>query len=198
MALPYRFVEACALLPMLHVERAPPNTIYCVGPQAETLAKDVFRWRDVARVYLNDPPLALRDPRLVIGPPPVGSCSAVLLSPEVQPDPFIYALSPKGVISVSTMELNKVGPLMRHMRQLFPRSVVPWREYLLPEVLFGVLASPSGAPKRIRQPPGGAIRLSEKYIPCLFTFGADEARLVFGEQPAKKEPVSTQGTPPHG
>lgn len=188
MPLPYRFVEACALLPMLHVDRVPPNTIYCVGPQAEMLAKDVLRWRDVARVYLDHAPLALRHPNIVIGAPPSGSCTAVLLSPEIQPDPYIFALAKTGVICASTQVLSKVEPLMRHMRQLFPRSIVPWREYLLPEVIYGALASPNGPPKRIRQPPGGAIRLSEKYIPCLFTFAADETPLVFGPPADKKAP----------
>ncbi len=194
MPIQYRLIEACALLPMLHVAREPPNHVFCVGPQAETFAKDVLRWRDVERVYLIDPPLLLRDRKVVIGAPPVGSCSVVLLSPEQKPDPFIYALSPKGVLCASTMELNKIASLMSHMRHLFPRSVVPFREYVLPEVLYGVLASAHGAPRRIRPPPGGSIRLSEQYLPCLFTFGADEVRLLFGP-PAEKEPVAPQGTP---
>lgn len=196
MAIPYRFVEACALLPMLYVAKEPPNSVFCVGSQAELFATDVLRWRDVSRVYLLDPPARLRDKRIVVGQPPVGSCSVVLSSPDEPPDRFIFALSPKGVLCASTIANDpaKVGPFLRHMRQLFPRSIVPWREYLIPEVLYGVLASPSGAPKQVRNVSGGALRLNDHYLKCLFTFGADELPLVFGPQTNKTEP---QGVSAH-
>jgi hypothetical protein len=64
--------------------------------------------------------------------------------------------------------------------------------------MYGVLASPSGAPKRLRNPPGGARRLTQQYLPCLFVFGADEVPLVFGPVSAKTDtpPVPVGAT--HG
>lgn len=183
----YRFVEACALLPMLHVPLSGPTTVLCLGTQAEKLAADCLRWRDVQTVHLLTPPASLRDRRIEIGAPAAGTCAAVLSSPDEDADAFTGALKPEGVYCASTNDAAKVQALLRRIRALFPRSVAPWREHL-PAELFGVLACPRGVPKRMRTLPGGARRLSDKYLPCLFTFAADETPLIFGPPTAKPAP----------
>ena len=185
----HRFVEACALLPMLYVPSARKNSVYCTGPLAELFATDCLRWRDVERVYVPETPLRLRDNRVTVGKPPVGSCSVVVVSPDENPEPYLFALAKDGVVNVCTRSVDLAAPMLKHLRSLFPRSVVPWREHT-PDVLYGAMASPSGAPKRLRNPPGGARRLTAQYLPCLFTFGADETTLIFGA-PAPKKPEPT-------
>ncbi len=200
----YRFVEACALLPMLFVPQNRDNAVFCTGAQAETLAADCLRWRDVTCVYMTSPPIRpvipdpvkhpeLKDKRLVIASkPPLGSCSAVLTTPGEDPDAYIQALRPDGIICVSRYALEDVQPMLWHLRRIFPRSVIPWREYL-PAHLFGAIASPKGVPQKHRKPPAGAKRLNEPYIRCMLTFGADELPMVFGPPSGKTDSTVTKG-----
>lgn len=190
MPIPARFIEACALLPMLHVAPNQQNVILCLGSNAEKFAADCLRWRDVVKVHVLAPPAFLRDKRLEIGPPAPGSCSAILTSPDEPAEVHTNTLKPDGIFCASTLDPLKTQVMLRQIRALFPKSVVPWRDYL-PEVIFGALASPRGVPKRMREPPQGARHLSSKYIPCLFTFAADETPLVFGPPEATKVSAPT-------
>ncbi len=188
----HRFIEACALLPMLYVPVDEPNTILCIGTHAEQMATDCLRWRDVTKVYLLSVPIILRDKRVEVNLPPAGSCSAVLTSPDEPADAHAAALRANGVYAASTLHPAAVGPMLRAVRALFPRAVTPWRDYL-PEPMYGALASPRGVPTRQRSPPAGARHLSDKYLPCLFTFAADETPLVFGP-PMDKKPATPEVT----
>lgn len=190
MPIPCRFIEACALLPMLHVSPEPPNVVLCLGSYAEKFAGDCLRWRDITKVHVLAPPAFLRDKRLVIGAPAPGSCAAILTSPDEPGDAHTNLLRADGIYCASTLDPAKVPVMLRRMRTLFPKSVVPWRDYL-PEVIFGALASPRGAPHRRRDPPQGAKHLSKQYLPCLFTFAADETPLVFGPPEATKASAPT-------
>lgn len=194
MPVAYRFIEACALLPLLHLSSDTPNTVLCLGSCAEQLAVDCLRWRDVAKVYLLTPPIALRDKRVEVGLPPAGSCSAVLTTPDEPAELHTAAMKADGVFCASTFNPLAVQGMLSHVRKMFPRGVAPWRDHV-PEVLFGALASPRGAPTRKRDPPGGARHLSAKYLPCLFTFAADETPLVFGSTGDKKPPEVPRGQP---
>ncbi len=193
MLIPCRFVEACALLPMLHVTSERPNTVLCLGTHAEKFAADCLRHRDVSKVHLLAPPVTLKDKRLEIGMPATGSCAAVLTSPDEPSELHINTLRPDGVLCASTLDPSRVPVMMRMLRNLFPRAVSPWRDYL-PEPIYGVLASPRGAPQRLRDPPMGAKHLSKKYLPCLFTFAADETPLVFGPQEATPTPSKSEAS----
>jgi hypothetical protein len=175
----YRLTEACALLPLLYTSPDQPNTVLCLGTQAENWAADCLRWRDVSKVYLLSAPVKLRDKRIEVGLPPAGSCSAVLTSPDEPADAHAAALRADGIFCASTFLPAAVTVMLGRMRALFPRNVSPWREHT-PAVLFGALGSPRGVPTRRRDPPGGARHLSTAYLPCLFTFAADELPLVFG------------------
>ncbi len=191
MPIPCRFIEACALLPLLHVDpAAPSNTILCLGSSAEKFAADCLRWRDVTKVYVLAPPAFLHDKRVEIGLPPPGSCAAVLTSPDEPADAYTSSLRPDGIFCASTLDMLKTPAMLRRVRGLFPRSVVPWRDHL-PEVIFGALASPRGVPQRRRDPPQGAQHLSRKFLPSLFTFAADETPLVFGPQEATRVSAPT-------
>ena len=196
MVIDYRFAEACGLLPMLCVplKTETKNTILCLGSQAEKLAAEVLRWRDTGTVHMLLPPLFLRDKRVVVGLPKSGSCAAVLSSPNEPGDPFLAALAKDGVFCASTYDELGVPVFMRNMRTLFPLGIKPWREHV-PGVIYGILATPGGVPKRQRAMPGGAKRLSDTYMRCLVTFARDETPLVFGPQPSTvpvAEPVDAE------
>jgi hypothetical protein len=180
--LAHRLVEACALLPLLHVPADGPTTVYAVGPAAEVLAADALRWPDVRVVHVLEPLPRLRDQRLVVGRPATGSCDAVLVSPDVPPEAHAFAVAQHGILCGSTTKADDVGAFYGRMRSVFPSRMVPWREYT-PEPLYGALCSPGGKPERLRKPPAAARRLSLQYLPCLFTFGADELPVIFGQKP---------------
>jgi hypothetical protein len=198
----YRMIEALALLPILYLPREQQNVILCTGSSAELLAADVLRWRDIAAVYLLKPPAQpLTDPsqkeprtdkRVIVGTPPIGTCTAVLTSPGEEPDAYLGFLAKDGVICVSRYGSGELRPFLAHMRTLFPRGILPWREFL-PQELYGCLASPAGVPKRVREPPGGARRLNATYIKTIFSFGADEMPIVFGS--SKPPALVTAGSP---
>jgi hypothetical protein len=194
----YRFIEACALLPMLFVPQNRQNAVFCTGAQAETFAAHCLRWRDVNCVYLREKPirpLAERDDPIfkdktkqiiVAAMPPVGSCAAVLTSPGEDPDAYLGALAADGVVCVTRYDVTEVQPMLWHMRRLFPRSVIPWREYL-PQEIYGAIASPRGVPTQQRSPPQSAKRLNNQYLKAMFNFGQDELPMVFGGMSGKKD-----------
>ena len=185
----YRMIEALALLPILYLPREQKNIVLCTGGSASLLAADVLRWRDIAAVYLLQPPAQpLMDPsqtvprtdrRVVVGTPMIGTCTAVLTSPGEEPDPYLSFLAKDGVTCVSRFGNRDLRAFLAHMRTLFPRGILPFREFA-PTELYGCLASPAGVPKRVRPPPQGARRLNDTYLKTLFSFGADEMPLVFG------------------
>lgn len=170
---PTRFVEAAALLPLLHTP-VGNAAVACIGPTAEMLAAEALRWTDVNPVLMLSPPEKIKDRRItMIAKLQPASCDVILLSPEQSPDMWRYALKPNGIMQALTMDPEKIKALCQTMYNLFGNAT-PWREHT-PDVLYGVI-SRNGAskPERVRRVPGGAKRLSEAYIPCLFTFGKDE------------------------
>ena len=126
--------------------------------------------------------------RIVPCLPPVGCCDAVIVSPDTDPMPFTGSLAKHGILCASTgYPDRRTTEFYAKMRAAF-RPIKPWREHL-PGPLYGVLASPAGAPSRRRDPPGSARRLNTQYIPSLFVFGTDEVPLVFGGSNAKMTPT---------
>lgn len=178
---PYRYAEAAALVPLLHV--APgPTTVLVSGSLAPLLTLEALRWRDTVKV-LTDVPSTIKDSRIEVNKiPPLNSLDVVLLSPEIDPAIFVPLLKKSGIIAASTYSDSKVGPLRTQIKTL-TGNAVPYHEFL-PESLWLVLGSVGSAPKRVRKPPDGARRVTERFLPAMFSFGKDEIALVFGkEQP---------------
>jgi len=174
-----RFSEVAALLPLLHTR--PGKTIVgVVGPVGGLMAAEVLKWRDTEGVYTIDQTITINDRRLnVVKEMPTASVDVMLLSPDQAPDAWAKIVKPGGVIQAMTLDPTKFRALHTHMRDLFGNSA-PWREHL-PTPIYGVMSVVGGqtTPKRLRKPPPAATRLTEKYLPCLFTFGKDELPLVF-------------------
>ena len=176
---PYRYAEAAALVPLLHV--APgPTTILVSGPLAPLLTLEALRWRDTVKV-LTDVPSTIKDSRIEVGTiPPLNSVDAVLLSPDLDPTLFVPLLKKGGIIAASTYTDTKVGPLRTKIKAL-TGAAVPYREYL-PENLWLVVGAVGTTPKRQRKPPDGARRVTERFLPAMFSFGKDEIALIFGKE----------------
>lgn len=172
----YRYAEAAALIPLLHMQPGP-TTVFVVGAFAPLLAAEALRWRDTTKV-LTENPITIKDARIEVTKEPI-AVDAILLSPEIDPEPYISRLKKGGVIQASTYTDAKFVSLRNRMKTLTGGSV-PYRESV-PENLWFVLGSPGSALKRLRKPPDGARRVTERFLPALFSFGKDEIPLVFGK-----------------
>lgn len=94
-----------------------------------------------------------------------------------------------------TFDPTKFGILNTKMRELFGNAC-PWRDHL-PTPIYGVMSMVGSAqsPKRLRKPPPAATHLTEKFLPCLFTFAKDELPLVFlPKQASVNAPVAATAT----
>ncbi len=185
--IPHRFAEVAALLPLLHV-RTGPTTVAAVGPAATIMAAEALHWRDTIRVFVLSP-VKVNDRRIeVVTKLEPACCDVVLLSPDQDPTSWVVAVRPGGLIQAMTMTGEKLPALKREMRRL-AGNAVPWREHL-PQPVYGVLSTigSTHTPKRLRQPPPAAKRLTDKYLPCLFTFGRDELALAFSPSPTTVAP----------
>lgn len=101
---------------------------------------------------------------------------AVLLSPDMDPEPYVQALKKHGVIQTSTYNVERVNALRAKVKEL-TGSAIPYREYV-PEMIFFVIG---GASRRERKPPDGARRVTDRFLPALFSFGKDEIPMIFGK-----------------
>ena len=175
-----RFSEVAALLPLLHV--APGKTTVAVaGPVAGLMAGEALKWREwTEKVYITDLTTQANDRRVVVTKDiPLGGVDVMLLSPDQDAEMWAKGVKTGGIIQVMTLDPTKFNSLHTRMRKLFGNAA-PWREHL-PTPIYGVMSTvgSANAPKRLRKPPPGATRLTEKYLPCLFVFGKDELPLVF-------------------
>ena len=176
--IPFRYAEASALVPLLHVKPGP-TVVRAVGIMAPLLTAEALRWRDTTEVWV-DTPMPIKDSRIkMVTKDFVGPVDAVLLSPEIDPEPFIGLLKKGGVIQAATYTSSKLTALRDKLKKL-TGFAVPYREYL-PETLWLVMGSLGTAPQRVRRPPDGTCRVTERFLPALFSFGKDELPLVFGK-----------------
>ena len=178
-ARPGRLAEVLGMLPLLHVpiESGKRLTVAVAGSHAGLLIDEVRRWPDVGSI-LTPFPVVVKDTRLrQTGQLSPGTVDVMLLSPGMGPMAFLPALRPGGLVQVSTYDANLWGPLRTKLAK-DAGAAVPWRENL-PHPIYGALGRLGNAPpKRCRRPPKAAVRLNEQFLPCLFTFGKDELRLL--------------------
>jgi len=128
-------------------------------------------------------PLPIKDSRVLVVSPKEASgrslcCDAVLLSPDMNPEPFMPLLKRGGIIQCATTAADKLVPL-RVQVKILTGGAVPYREYT-PEPIWFVIGAVGSMPRRVRRPPDGARRVTERFLPALFSFGKDEMQTVFG------------------
>jgi hypothetical protein len=179
--IPYRYAEAAALVPLLHM-RPGPTMVRVAGPQATLLAAEALRWRDTTEVW-SDQPLPIKDSRVKLVPAKEmfnhsNFFDVVLLSPDMDPEPFMSLLKKGGIIQSATTAADKL-PALRVQIKALTGAAVPYREYT-PEPIWFVIGAVGSTPRRVRRPPDGARRITERFLPALFSFGKDELPAVFG------------------
>lgn len=182
---PHRLMEAVVMLPILHAP-AGKLEVGVVGPMSEQMAAEALRWRDVAALYMLEPPKQLKDRRIQLTKKmPAAKLQVMLLSPEQSPMQWTYTLAQGGIINPTTISDTQIQKLKTELQERVG-ATLPWREYL-PQPVYGVLSKHSTDRKieRTRQPPINAKRLSKQYLPCLFTFGKDEIPAAFAHRPAR-------------
>jgi hypothetical protein len=175
--IPHRYAEAAALVPLLHLR--PGSTVVRVaGPLSALLASEALRWRDTTEVWA-DQPLPIKDSRIqTVQPNHTAAFDAVLLSPDMNPEPFMALLKRGGILQCATTVADKLVPLRVQVKAL-TGAAVPYREYT-PEPIWFVIGAVGSMPRRVRRPPDGAKRVTERFLPALFSFGKDEMQTVFG------------------
>ena len=171
---------------MLHV-RPGPTVVRVAGPLSALLAAEALRWRDTIEVWV-DQPIPLKDSRVKVVPVVkhndtqmfnhVNFFDVVLLSPDMDPEAFAPLIKKGGLIQASTYMDGRVIALREKIKKM-TGGAVPYREYL-PETLWLVIGVVGSMPRRVRRPPDGAKRVTERFLPALFSFGKDELPLVFG------------------
>ena len=185
---PHRLIEACGMLPLLHVPTGEVH-VACLGPLAEAFAAIACLWPDVKVIYTPEPTPRVRDRRITQEKPAPGSCQAVLLSPEQDIAQGGSLLAKGGILSASTQDGDRWRPLIDSAKKQLGNAM-PWRENT-PMPIYGILAvAGTFKPSRMREPPPQAKRLHSKYLPCLFTFGKDELPLVLPKM-TNSDKVST-------
>jgi hypothetical protein len=185
---PFRLVEALALLPMLHVPQRTALDVGVVGPYADMMAQEVHRWPDVRMIHMLAKPAYPMTKKYSISSI-MPQVDVLLLSPEQDPTPWLKMVKPGGLIQATTADPLKFQALVASLATNVGNAV-PWREHL-PRPLFGVLSNiGTSKPQRFRQPPKSAQRLTANYLPCLFTFGKDEISLAFRQPTGTIAPVT--------
>lgn len=179
--IPHRYAEAAALVPLLHV-RPGATVVRVAGPMSALLAAEALRWRDTTEVWV-DQPIPLKDSRINVVPTKemfnhTNFFDVVLLSPDMDPEAFAPLLKKGGLIQASTYTDGRVIALRAKIKQM-TGGAVPYREYI-PETLWFVIGTIGSMPRRVRRPPDGAKRVTERFLPALFSFGKDEIPMVFG------------------
>lgn len=166
---------------MLHV-RPGPTVVRVAGPLSALLAAEALRWRDTVEVWV-DQPIPIKDSRVKVVPTKdmfnhTNFFDVVLLSPDMDPESFAPLIKKGGLIQASTYTDGRVITLRNKIKQM-TGGAVPYREYL-PETLWFVIGVVGSMPRRVRRPPDGAKRVTERFLPALFSFGKDELPMVFG------------------
>jgi hypothetical protein len=166
---------------MLHV-RPGPTVVRVAGPLSALLAAEALRWRDTVEVWV-DQPIPIKDSRVKVVPTKdmfnhTNFFDVVLLSPDMDPEAFAPLIKKGGLIQASTYTDGRVIALRDKIKKM-TGAAVPYREYT-PETLWFVIGSVGSMPRRVRRPPDGAKRVTERFLPALFSFGKDELPMVFG------------------
>ncbi len=182
------FNEAISYIPMIHVPDQRNQHALVIGGSAAMAAQVATRYPSFAEILVStDIPLGPNhDPRVHVMPslvdlPPSWKADLIVVAvPVITPD-FLQSLRlhshPRTIVTIAASTPNNVRILKDTMRRLWP-VVMPYREHL-PEPAFFLLASDSPI-RRHRAVPPSARRLTEKYVPSLFTFAKDEYNLLYG------------------
>lgn len=186
------FSEALGYVPLVHLPVADGQKALMIGPSAVPAAQIALRYPSFAEVVITGeiPGGAPRDarvhqvPRLADLPPSWKADLVTIAIANVSPEILTAARAhshQRTVVVIAVPAATQARQLKDLVRRFWP-VVAPFREHL-PDPAYFLLASDVGIARSSRLIPPQARRLTEKYLPSLFTFAKDEYSLLYGGSP---------------
>lgn len=187
------FTEALAMVPLVHLPVVAGQRVLVVGTDAIPAALVALRYPTTVEVIIVDErPPQLQDRRVRCVPrmeqllPSWKADLAVVAVPVITDSlaQAVYAhhVADTGVAVFALARAQQVRAAKEQLRKLWS-SVQPYREQVPrsdgESVAWFLLAGDHGF-KRHRPVPAWAKRLTDKYIPALFTLAKDEYALAYG------------------
>ncbi len=181
------FGEALGVVPIVHLPVTPGQNVLLVGKGSGTVAEIALRYPTTASILTVEDPLANKDSRVQnltrIDQVPQGWASdlAIVVVPNVT-ESLVNAVRQRhraqdGVVVFAIMQPGQVRAA-RDLVQKYWSVVQPYREHLPGQAApqWFLMAGNHGF-KRHRPVPGWTSRLTDKYLPVLFTFSKDEVQM---------------------
>lgn len=180
------FGEALGVVPIVHLPVTPGQNVLLIGKGSAAAAEIALRYPTTTNVRLVDESYTTKDGRVQparLDQLPADWCAdlAIVVLPTLS-DTLVSAVRQrhKARSGVAVFAVSQPG-LVRRYRDLLAQywSVVqPYREYLpgISTPQWFLMAGDHGF-QRHRPVPGWTSRLTDKYLPVLFTFSKDEYAL---------------------
>lgn len=181
------FSEALAVVPVVHMPVTPGQQVLLLGPGAGVAADIVLRYPTTSAVYIVGDTITSKDRRVQAVPsldqvPPGWADLSVIVIP-VLTDPIVAATYARHRANTGIAVFALANPTqVKAARDLVKKTwsvVQPYREHTANGPAWFLLAGDHGF-KRHRPMPGWTSRLTEKYLPALFTLAKDEYAGAFG------------------
>lgn len=183
--------EAFSVVPLIHLPAAAGQRMLVMGESAAPMVALALRYPTTREVVVINCP-APQDNRVRavknINELP-SNWMADLLAVAIPgiTDPILQALKSVHASDTGVAVFAVDNPAnLRPVRDLLRRRwsiTQPYRDYVgAPAPAWFVLAADHGF-KRQRPVPGNTVRLSEKYLPALFTLAKDEYAQAYGNAP---------------
>ena len=187
------FNEALAVVPIVHTPVEPNQRILVVGASALAAAVMALRYPTFVEVGIvappSDVPIGLRQDKRIrvyatLADVPRGWIASLIVVavPNLLEEQVAVVKTHATPASVVCFALDRVA-VGRQTKELLRRywpSVAPYREHLPTSGAVLFMLAGSGRLERQRPVPGWTRRISDRYIPAMFTFAKDEYAALFG------------------
>lgn len=188
------FAEALSLVPLVHLPVAPGQRVLVVGQDAAPAAMAALRYPQVVEVLVvAEQPSGLGDKRVRqvarMEQVPVGwMADLVVVAMPVLTESLVQAVRQHHRADTGAVAFAMARPAQvrsgRALVRKFWTTVQPYREFVpdakeADERTAWFLLGGDHGFKRHRPVPSWAVRLTDKYLPVLFTLSKEEYALAF-------------------
>lgn len=187
------FGEALSVVPIVHLPAVPNQRVILIGVGATAALETVLRYPTTAQVLVVDSPaIETKDRRVrflqrIEQVPPDYKADLIIVAVPIISDSLLDAVQQRlrpdaGVVGIAIARPTQVRPTREAARNRWT-FVQPYRENVpgQKEPSWFLLAGNNGF-KRYRPIPAWTTRLSESYVPALFTLSKDEYTLAFANK----------------
>ncbi len=183
------FGEALVIVPLVHVPVLPMQHVLAIGPGAAATAAYALRYPTFAEVVVigDQLPQGLRQDKRVRmvarleDLAPEWRADLVTVSLHGMSEPVLQQLrkhmQPGAVASIALDRASALRSTKELLKRNWP-NVAPYREHC-PEASWFFLVSDRAWAKH-RPVPAVAKRMTDRYLPALFTLAKDEYNALFG------------------